>query len=70
MAFKKGQKVRLLVHGAGVTSEETGIVESVTKKGIKLEGLDTLYSAAGKTGVLDFGFSFEIKPLETKKGKK
>ena len=69
--FKKGEKVRLLVHGAGVTSEETGVVESVTKNAIKLENEDRLYNP--KTGHSEVGFAgfwFEIQPLKKRaKGK-
>jgi hypothetical protein len=63
--FKKGQKVRLFVHGAGTVSEETATIESITKKGIKLDDADRLYDpVTGRTPVLAFGFWFEIKPLK------
>ena len=67
MKFKKGQKVRLLVHGAGVTSEEIATIIKVTKRAV-FDGDRDYNPKTGKCledGV--FGFWFEIKPLKGEK---
>jgi len=61
--FKKGQKVRLLVHGAGVTSEETATITKVTKTAVFDE--DRQYDINGKSEVGFAGFWFELKPFAT-----
>jgi len=69
MTFKKGQKVRLLVHGAGVTSEETTTIASVSKNAIEDKD-GRLYSPkTGETAVGFAGFWFELKPLPEPKKK-
>lgn len=64
MKFKKGQKVRLLVHGAGVTSEEEAVVTCVSGHSFWLNhdepNKDAAFSldTGKRKGV--FGFSFEV----------
>src|SRR5208282_5485403 len=64
MKIKRGQKVDILVHGAGVVSEEKShTVARVTKTQFFLEGLDSVAFdlKSGKTGMLTFGFWYETK---------
>ena len=64
--IKKGQKVTIHVHGAGVTSVEKGhTVASVSPKKITLEGLEnSVFDAkTGRTPQCEYtGFWFEIVP--------
>jgi hypothetical protein len=62
MKFKKGQKVTVLVHGAGVTSKEAHVVEKVTKKEVFVDGLEEGFPlpTLRRDGV--FGFWLEVKP--------
>jgi hypothetical protein len=63
MAFKKGQKVRLFVHGAGVVSEETKTIQRVTKTAV-YDGDREYDPKTGRNLEEDtiFGFWFQIKP--------
>src|SRR5271157_2603957 len=64
MSYKKGQKVTILVHGAGVTSEEKGhVIEKVGTTHFMLEGLENapFDVKTGQTPVLFAGFWYEIK---------
>jgi hypothetical protein len=63
--IKKGQKVTINVHGAGVVSVEKGhIVASVSKTKIILENLESIFDATtGRTTPCEYtGFWFEIVP--------
>jgi hypothetical protein len=69
MKLKKGMKVGLAVHGAGVISYESDHeVEKITKKGIKLEAFESDDYLFDKdtlsTQVLFGGFRFRIIPNE------
>ena len=64
--FRKGMKVRAILHGAGVTTEEERIVLKVTKDGVWLDngpGNDPSgpFVNGRKTGV--FGFWEEIAAI-------
>ncbi|WCK57141.1 hypothetical protein PP175_28545 (plasmid) [Aneurinibacillus sp. Ricciae_BoGa-3] len=64
--FVQGQKVKLLVHGAGTTSEEEAIVLKVENGIVTVKDSDTKYDAkTGKSLGKDnfFGFKFKIKEL-------
>ncbi len=67
--FKKGMKVRCVLHGAGVVSEEERIIEFIDKSGVWLSnGCGNRPSGpfvnGRKEGV--YGFWEEIFPVETK----
>ncbi len=64
--MKKGDKVTLLVHGDGVTSEEDGyIIDEMDDKALILEDYDKIFyrdkNKRYKTEREAFGFWFEIK---------
>ena len=64
--MKIGDKVTVIVHGAGVTSEEDyHTIEEIDEKTLKVEYLeDTFYKTKKgnyKTERSLFGFQFEIK---------
>ncbi len=63
--MKVGDKVTILVHGAGVTSEEEYIIEEIDDEKLKLEDLSDIFYKYGKgnycTEVSSFGFWFEVK---------
>lgn len=48
MSFKKGQRVVLIISGAGVETGSIKVIEKVTKKNIKLEDSSLLYSLTGR----------------------
>lgn len=63
MAYKKGQKVTILVHGAGVVSEEKGhVIAKVSSTHIILEGLEEapFNVKTLQTPVMFAGFWYEI----------
>jgi hypothetical protein len=63
MAYKKGQKVTILVHGAGVVSEEKNhVVAKVSSTHIILEGLEEapFNVKTLQTPVMFAGFWYEI----------
>ena len=67
--FKKGDKVAIAVHGAGVVSYEPHIVEAVKRGVVHLEGNDDFVfdSTSGRRTKCEpgvFGFWFEIVPKE------
>ena len=63
--MKKGDKVILLIHGAGVTSKEKAIIKSIDEKSLTLEEQDRIYykdeNGIYKTEMGFAGFWFEIK---------
>lgn len=61
--FRVGQKVKLLVHGAGVTTEETTIIASVSKNAVTDEDGRFYHPETGHSDMGFAGFWFEICPL-------
>jgi len=60
--FKKGQKVRMALHGAGVTSYTNEVVERVSKGQVWLEETEIpLDAVTGQSEVDFFGFWREIQ---------
>jgi hypothetical protein len=69
MKLKKGMKVGIAIHGAGVISYEPDHeVDKITKKGVKLSAFDSDYYLFNKetllTSVMFGGFLFRIIPNE------
>lgn len=73
LVFKKGQTVWIALHGAGVTSYEEVIVESVRKGKVKIKGSDTICDAKTGKNLSDMfpGFSMDLltqKPEDFEEG--
>lgn len=67
MTWKKGQKCRLLVHGAGVTTEETTTIASVSKNAVICADGRFYNPQNGHSEVGFAGFWFELLPMKPKK---
>ncbi len=63
--MKVGDKVTVLVHGAGVTSEEEHYIEKIDDENLEVEDLSDIFYKDSKgnyrTHISPFGFCFEIK---------
>lgn len=70
MEYQVGQKCKLLVHGAGVTSEEPAVVTKVTKKTVFDQDREYFKDTGRNVEPGVFGFWFELIPLTPKAKKK
>jgi len=63
--MKKGDKVTILIHGAGYVSKEKHSIEEIDDKSLKVEGLSNIFYKDKKgnyrTHISSFGFWFEIE---------
>ena len=66
--METGDKVIVLVHGAGVTSKETHIIYEIDNESLKVEEMNAIFYKNNKgnykTERSMFGFCFEIKGVE------
>ena len=66
--MKIGDKVTLIIHGVGLVSEETGIIEEIDDEKLTLEDQDKIFyknkNEIYRTKVGAFRFWFEIKEIK------